>query len=138
MERIDRLRKAIDDFNQRGLLDFEAFDPAVEWRTPADLPDAGVRRGREEVRDHLYSWAGAFEEFRADPQEFIEVGDCVIVRLVLSGRLQGSGIRVQQPELVDVFRFRGDTVVEVREYRTTQEALRAAAARAPDARYQRS
>jgi ketosteroid isomerase-like protein len=122
-KRVDLVRRGIDYFNQHGVPDLEGLDPALEWWTPADLPDAGVRRGYEEVRDHLSSWFRSFDEFRVDPQEFVDGHDYVIVRLILTGRPKGSDAPVQQNDLVQLWRFNAETVVEVREYRTMQEAL---------------
>jgi ketosteroid isomerase-like protein len=135
---VGRIRGAIAYFNQHGIPDLEGLDPDVEWWTPADLPDAGVHRGHDEVRRHLSSWARSFEEFHAEPLDFIDAEDQVIVRLVLRGRLKGSDTWVQQPDLVQLWRFRGETAVEIREYRTVDDALRAAGLREADAHDARS
>src|SRR5918996_2494943 len=107
-KKVDLVRRGIDYFNQHGVPDPEGLDPVLEWWTPADLPDAGVRRGHGEVRDHLSSWFRSFDEFRVDPQEFVDGHDYVVVRLILTGQPKGSDAPVQQNDLVQLWRFSGE------------------------------
>jgi ketosteroid isomerase-like protein len=115
--------------NERGVPDLVGLAQDIEWWTPSDLPDAGVHRGHDEVLKHLSAWSGSFDEFEVVPLEFFESRECVIVRLVLKGRLRGSTARVQHNDLAQVWRFRGDRVIEIREYRTLREAQSAAGVR---------
>jgi ketosteroid isomerase-like protein len=106
---------------------FASFDPDAEWRTAADEPDSRTYRGIEEVR----RWARALAEPWADrfdraivPEEYIDLGDWVVVPT--SGRVhgRGSGIEVDVEESYAV-RLRGNKIVRVEEYRTKEQTLEA-------------
>jgi ketosteroid isomerase-like protein len=103
------------------------YHPDVEWHTAADEPDAfrpyrGLQGLAQLVETWSDIWAEGFEG-AAEFGEFIDSGPHVIVpvRGLLRGR--ASGVELEVPETW-VFTFRGEKVQEVREYRTTEEALR--------------
>jgi ketosteroid isomerase-like protein len=106
---------------------FAPFDPCAEWRTAADEPDSRTYSGLEEIRRFVSSlpdpWADRFER-KVVPEEYIDLGDWVVVPTsgVLHGR--GSGIEVEIRETYAV-RLRGESIVRVEEYRTKEEALKA-------------
>jgi ketosteroid isomerase-like protein len=106
---------------------FASFDPGAEWRTAADEPDSRTYRGLEEVtrwaRALAEPWADRFERAIV-PEEYLDLGDWVVVPT--SGRVhgRGSGIEVDVKETYAV-RVRGETIVRVEEYRTKKEALEA-------------
>jgi ketosteroid isomerase-like protein len=106
---------------------FASFDSRAEWRTADDEPDSRTYRGIEEVK----RWARALADPWADrfdravvPEEYIDLGDWVVVPT--SGRVhgRGSGIEVNIEETYAV-RVRGDRIVRVEEYRTKEQALEA-------------
>jgi uncharacterized protein len=106
---------------------FASFDPRAEWRTADDEPDSRTYRGIEEVT----RWARALAEPWADrfdraivPDEYIDLGDWVVVPT--SGRVhgRGSGIEVDVEETYAV-RVHGNRIVRVEEYRTREQALEA-------------
>ena len=72
----------------------------------------------------VQEWVEAFADFRAEVEEFIDGGECVVVPLVLRGRIRGSDKEVVLPE-THVWRVRAGKVIEVREYRTRAQALKA-------------
>jgi ketosteroid isomerase-like protein len=106
---------------------FASFDSGAEWRTAADEPDSRTYRGLEEVtrwaRALAEPWADRFERAIV-PEEYLDLGDWVVVPT--SGRVhgRGSGIEVDVKETYAV-RVRGETIVRVEEYRTKEEALEA-------------
>ena len=102
-----------------------ALDPEVEWHTAADLPDSGVHRGHAGVAALIQEWVNSFEDFRTDVEELIDGGQYVVAPLVLRGRVRGSDEEVALPE-THVWKLREGKVVEVREYRTLEQALEAA------------
>jgi ketosteroid isomerase-like protein len=55
------------------------FDPEIEWVQPAILPDAGVSRGREELRDTWDDWFEVFAQHHSEIVEIVERGDRVLV-----------------------------------------------------------
>ena len=64
------------------------------------------------------------ENVELDVEEFIDGGQYVVVPLVLRARMVGSGEEVALPK-TDVWRVRSGKVIEVCEYRTRQQALKA-------------
>jgi ketosteroid isomerase-like protein len=71
------------------------------------------------------SWLEVLEDFRADLDEVIDAGDQTISVAVVRGRGSASGVEVAEP-YVFLRTWRDGKTVEVREYRTKQEALNAA------------
>jgi ketosteroid isomerase-like protein len=115
---------------------FAAFDPHAEWKTAEDEPDSRTLRGIEELRHWAASlaepWTDRFER-SVVPEDYIDLGDWVVVPT--SGRLhgKGSGIEVEVIETYAV-RVSGGKIVRVEEYRTREQALEALqSARRPNA-----
>jgi ketosteroid isomerase-like protein len=124
-ENVVVVRRAYEEFTRTGHPPLSAVDPDVEWHTAADLPDSGVHRGHDGVEALIQEWVDSFEGFRADATEFIDRGDYVVASLVLRGRVRGSDEEVALPE-THVGKMREGKAVEVREYRTIEEALESA------------
>ena len=73
--------------------DLAAFlDPEIEWRGPREFPDlAEPRHGLEGVRSYLETLYEAIEDYRMEPEEFIDAGeDQVLVFSREGGRGRGS------------------------------------------------
>jgi ketosteroid isomerase-like protein len=99
-------------------------DPAIEWRTAEDEPDAGTYRGLEAVARLLRDWTQTFEDVRAVPLELTDAGDRVVVSYEMRGKVRGSTDEVVVGE-TQVYELRAGKIVAVSEYRTRDEALRA-------------
>jgi ketosteroid isomerase-like protein len=115
---------------------FAAFDPDAEWKTAEDEPDSRTLRGTEELRHWAVSlaepWTDRFDR-SVVPEDYIDLGDWVVVPT--SGRLhgKGSGIEVEVIETYAVC-VSGGKIVRVEEYRTREQALEALeSARRPNA-----
>ena len=61
--------------------------------------------------------------FRSEPVEISEVAGRTIAVVQFRGRIKGSGREVDMDE-VWVYSWRREKVIEIREYRTKEEALR--------------
>jgi ketosteroid isomerase-like protein len=125
-ENVDKTRDFIADYNRH---DFDAavraFDPEIEWVLPA-LQRSDSCRGLEEV---LRFWEGlddTFEELRLEPQEFVDAGDCVAVRLRFYGRGKGSGAELDTEMYHQVTTFRDGTMVRIEYFTDWEHALEAA------------
>ncbi len=94
----------------------------MQWHTRADLPDSGVHRGHDGFTALWREWAGSFEDLRPEVEDYIDLGDYVVVPLLLRGRVRGSEQDVAMQETW-VYKFRDRVVIEVREYQTLEEAL---------------
>ncbi len=122
-EREARLRANFAGLNAAGNLGLDNFDPEIEWHLRADLPDSRTLRGHQQIAQLYADWAEAFEDLQLEPVEISEVADRTIVVVHFHGRVRGSGQEVEMDE-VWVYSWRDEKVIELREYRTKDEALR--------------
>ena len=126
---VDKTSGFLTAYNRRDFeTAMESFDPEVEWVLPA-LQESDSCKGREEV---LRFWAGldeTFEELRLDPQEFVDAGDQVAVRLRFYGRGKGSGAELDTEMYHQVSTFRDGTMVRIEYFTTWEEALEATGVR---------
>src|SRR6476660_9241445 len=78
--------------------DFETLlalhDPSWEGFIPEQFPVAGTRRGRDGVRGFVEEWLEAWDDFRIEPEEFLDGGEAVVVVVRYWGKGRGSGIEV--------------------------------------------
>ena len=125
-ENVELVRRRFEAFNRGDLAAMiELTDPDAVWWDRADDPWAGApHRGRDACFQHL---AEILEDadLHAQPQEFIDAGDRVVVGVRLVGRGRTSGVAFEEHEF-HVFTLRGGKVTETREYRRRTEALEAA------------
>jgi ketosteroid isomerase-like protein len=103
----------------------ELLSPDVVWTAIPDAPDAGVYRGHDGVRGYLEDWLRDFEDLTIEFESFDALGDRVVSVQHGSGRGRQSGV-VADLRFAVLYRFEGDAVVEVSEFRTREEALAAA------------
>src|ERR687893_630633 len=94
---IERLRAGYDAFN-RG--DYEAvlrnFDPAVEFRDRAEVPDPRTYQGHGGVLSQFTAIGSEFKDYRIEPLGFEVVGEEHLVATVRqSGTGRASGVPVE-------------------------------------------
>ena len=123
---VEIVRRSMEAF-ARGDLDtfLAAHHPDTEWRTAADEPSPetysgcdGIRRFAAEISE---AWADRFEDIM-EFEDFIDLGDWVVVPWTARMRGRGSGIEVDVNESYAV-RVEDGLIVRVHEYRTRQEAI---------------
>jgi ketosteroid isomerase-like protein len=124
-ENVEAVRRGYEHFAQTGEADLSVYSPDVEWHNAAEDPFAepfhgveGVKRLIEEVRESL-------DDFRTEPFEYLDGGDCVVAGLIHRGRGKGSAAEVEMREW-NVFLFEAGQIVSVHEYSDREAALRAA------------
>jgi ketosteroid isomerase-like protein len=125
-ENVDIARRAYEAFNHGGtdaILDY--LDPEIEWRMfEAFARNPRVYEGHAGVREVLSLFQENYDDFRAEPQEFIDAGDRIVVPVRLSGRAKGTGEEASF-ELVQVWTASGERASRLDVYSTREEALRA-------------
>ncbi len=106
----------------RGDLDAVVADmhSEIEWHQAQGLPHGGLYRGLDEVRRRVFDpldeeW---WEEFHADPDEFLEAGEHVVVLGRYTGRAKGTGKPLDVP-FVHVWSFRAGKAVRFRQFLDT-------------------
>jgi ketosteroid isomerase-like protein len=132
-ENIQIDREAAEAFNRR---DFDAwlahFDREIVWWAIADEPEPGPFQGHQAVLDMAARWLELLPDIRIEIKEHINAGEYVITTARMCGHAAGSVADVVIDE-VFVDKYRDGKIVEVREYRTRQEALEAAGLSEQDA-----
>ena len=84
----------------------------VEWVDHPDLLEADTHRGREAVREFWRRFFEAWESARMDPEEIVEQGDVVRVRVHFTGHGRVSGLETDFR--YDAFwTFRGGLIARV-------------------------
>jgi ketosteroid isomerase-like protein len=127
-ENVDVVRRGNAAFNDGDVKAFlDCLSPDAELRDLASAPDQSTAvRGPAAIGEVLGLWASAFDEFRADIEEYIDKGDVVICSVQWRGQGKGSGVSVDVHQY-DVFELRDGKVVRATlGFRSKAEALEAA------------
>lgn len=97
-ENEQRVRDAYDVFDA----DLDALlgmlDPGIEWVSPADAIEPGVRYGHEGVRRAYAATATAWEHPTHTAEEFLESGEKVLVTVSFRAHGRGSGMDARRRE----------------------------------------
>jgi ketosteroid isomerase-like protein len=122
-DNLDKTQAFIEAYNRR---DFDAavadFHPRVEWVLPPHQDFDSAVGPRQIIR----FWEGideTFDELQLLPQEYVDAGDRVAVRLRHYGRGKGSGIELDTELYHQVTTFEDGTIVRMEYVATWQEAL---------------
>jgi ketosteroid isomerase-like protein len=131
-ENVEIVRRAIEAWGRRDThtsLDplMSSLDPDIEWVPVQDDPEYSVRRGHDDVRAWLTSWAEAFPDLRWELDRILDAGNDLVVAFVrLAGRSDATGIDLESPSYAVLFTLRGEKIARIHEYLDSQEALEAA------------
>jgi ketosteroid isomerase-like protein len=130
-ENVDAARAQYERWNAG---DFEAwiagFHPEVELvsSVTALLFGQGDYRGHEGLREFVVQYLESWGHFRLEPQEFITVGDRVVVITHAIGRGRGSGATVEH-DLAQVWSFRDGLPIRQEGHLSREAAFEAAGLR---------
>lgn len=134
-QNLEIVRRGYEAFG-RGDIDtlLSLLDENVEWFSPgpSDLPTAGRRHGREEVRAFFAAVLDTFEIQQFAPETFVAQGDHVVVLGSDTARVKATGTVIDEP-WAHAFELRNGKIVKFQEYLDTSATvseLRAAHARA--------
>jgi ketosteroid isomerase-like protein len=125
-ENVEKTRAFIEAYNRR---DFDAavkdFDPQIEWILP-DLMGYDSCIGVKQVIRFFEGLDETWADLRLRPQEYVDAGDRVAVRLRHYGVGKGSGAEIDEELFHQVTTFRDGIIVRM-EYFENWGAARAAA-----------
>jgi uncharacterized protein len=101
----------------------------IEWHQAQGLPHGGLYRGLAEVRRNIFDpldeqW---WDEFSAEPSEFLDAGSEVVVVGRYRGTAKGTGKHLDVP-FVHIWTLEEDKAIRFRQFLDTAgwvEALRA-------------
>jgi ketosteroid isomerase-like protein len=126
-ENVELVRGTIDSLNRRDLdrvLEAAHEDFEADWLNSI-APHSGVHRGRERARELFESFLEAWDEFRWEPQEIIDVDDARVVSVSrVRMRGLGSGVEVDATG-ASLWRITGGKVRSIKIYQSKADALEA-------------
>src|SRR5689334_979612 len=127
---LEQLAAAYQAFSETGEIVGAHLAPDFEMQQASSIIDsAGVFHGPNAFRDVLRELEEAFEDFRAEAEEFIEASTGEIVVLVhVLGRGRGSGAEMDN-RIAHVWSFRDDKAVRMVAYEEQADALAAVGVR---------
>jgi uncharacterized protein len=122
---LERVRRAYEAFNRGGVEALlETLAPEVQIRDRESSPDRETRYGEEGIRKLFASYMEAFDALSMDPEEFIDVGDQIVVSLCQRVRDKGSGAEVGA-RVAHVWTVRDGAIVRLRIFSDKERALEA-------------
>ena len=119
-------RSFIDAYNRRDYdIALENCDPEVDWVMPEhQASDSG--QGHDDIRRFFDGLDETFDELQLLPQEFVDGGDRVAVRLRHHALGKGSGIELDAELYHQVTTFNDGCIVRIEYFTTWPAALEAA------------
>jgi ketosteroid isomerase-like protein len=107
----------------------EIADPNIEWEWSARMTsfsgEPRIYRGLDEIGATTREWIEAWDFYWMTAEDFIEVGDEIVVPMHLHARISGSD-RVLEERFAAVWTLRSGKALRVRYYDDKAEALEAA------------
>jgi uncharacterized protein len=102
---------------------FDVYHPEMEWGWSDEFPGlAGVYKDPADPNPRIQAWLEEWEEWRVHVDEYLEIGDHVVVLATYHGRGKGSGFEVRQ-QGAHVFRLRNGKVVRLEIFANREKAL---------------
>ena len=102
---------------------FDVYHPEMEWGWSDEFPGlAGVHQDSEHPNPRLRAWLSPWDDWRAVAEDFLEIGDHVVVLASYRGRGKGSGVEIRQ-EGAHVFELRDGKVVRLEIFASRERAL---------------
>jgi ketosteroid isomerase-like protein len=125
-ENVEIVKQLTDAFHRR---DIDAFarltTPDVEWVPVfAARVERTVYRGRQGIEAFLRELSDTWDTFRPVPEEYRDLGVCVLGLGRLEAQGRNSGAVIEAP-WAGVFDFRGPKVSSIRTFLDHDEALKA-------------
>jgi ketosteroid isomerase-like protein len=123
VELVRRGHKAFRDSGEEAI--FEYLDAEIDVTPVEELLDAETFHGHDGFRRFFQTMRDAFGDFGWDPQEFVDLGDHVLVATRFFAEGRGSGAPVEAM-VYNVWTVRQGKAVRVHGYLSRPEALEAA------------
>jgi uncharacterized protein len=102
---------------------FDVYHPQMEWGWSDEFPGlAGVYEDRRDPNPRLHAWLSGWEYWRAEAEQYLELGNHVVVLASYHGRGKGSGVEIHQ-QGAHVFELRDGKVVRLEIFATREKAI---------------
>ena len=119
------VRPIYDAFNRR---DWDAVFSAahVDFELPIQrMPEAGTKRGREQVQSFFEEYVAAFDNFLLEPEKFFAGAHQVVVFVKACGQIKGGSATVESRH-AHVWTVRDGTILSLTLFPKREKALAAA------------
>ncbi len=128
---IEMLRAGYEAFS-RGEWDsvFREAHPDIELITTDRVTNPGTYRGVDDIRRFFEDLFEPFEEVVAEPEEFLERGDQIVVLVVVRSRPRGSSAFIEN-RIGHLWTMRDGQVVRFQIFPEREKALEAAGLSGP-------
>jgi ketosteroid isomerase-like protein len=123
-ENVELVRRVYEGWARGDFSEGEVFHPDVEFEMP-DWPHSADARGVDEMARTWRATLSAWDDFRAEADQFIESGSHVVVLNHIQARGKGSGADVSA-DTAAVWTMDAGKVVRLALYWDTDKALEAA------------
>jgi len=105
---------------------FDVYASDMDWGWSDEFPGlGGVYDDRRDPNPRLRDWLSGWKYWIVDANDFIELGDYVVVLTGYRGRGRSSGVEVRQ-EGAHVFKLRDGKVVRLEIFADRQRAIESA------------
>ena len=123
-ENVEFVRRAYAVFDKDLDRLLALLDPAVEWVSPSDAIEPGVRHGHQGVKGAFAATAMAWDEPTHTAEDFLDADDRVLVTVTFRGHGRGSGMQAERREF-HVWTLLDGAVVRFQWFYQRDEALEA-------------
>ena len=127
-ENVDVIRRMYERWLQNDASLFDAFDSEIELHPDPAADWVGVDdvyRGHDGVRRYMAQVYEAFEDYRPEVEELLDIGDKVVTLAIEHGRGRGSGAEVEAHRTAHVWTMRENKAVRLDLYLDRTQALEA-------------
>jgi ketosteroid isomerase-like protein len=121
MSNVDIVKRSYDAFSRNDLEGVMGdMAPDIVWHQAQGLPHGGTYRGLEEVKRNIFDpldeeW---WNDFTADPDEFLDAGSNVVVVGRYRGVSKATGQQLDVP-FVHIWTLEGTKAIQFRQYLDT-------------------
>lgn len=103
----------------------ESLHPDAELHPATAFPETGDYYGREEFLRGVHVWLKEWKTFRFIPEEVVDLGEQVLVRVRFSGRAKASSVELDQT-IVHLWSFKAGMPWRLDVFVEERDALQAA------------
>jgi ketosteroid isomerase-like protein len=93
-------------------------DPGIVWNPIEESPE----QGHDAVRASAVRWKSEWDDYELVPEDFADMGDCVLATVRLRGRGRGSGVEVDA-RFFDLYTLRDGKIIRMDQFAEESEAL---------------
>jgi len=102
---------------------FDVYDPHMEWGWSEEFPGlAGVYEDQRNPNPRVASWLSPWEHWQVIADDYLEIGDHVVVLATFRGRGKDSGVDIDQ-EGAHVFELREGKVIRLEIFASREKAM---------------